>query len=61
MQLCYQGISLNVVAFLEFFRRDISAGRVESLAVVPGNPFHGGEGDVPTPFHGPSRSMSSFL
>ena len=38
---------LDIVTFLEFFRRDISAGGVEPLAVVPGDPFHGCEGDIP--------------
>jgi hypothetical protein len=47
IRLCYQGILLRVVPFLEFFRRAIIAGRVEPLIVVPGDPFHRGEGDIP--------------
>ena len=45
--LCYQGLLLNVVVFLEFFRRNIAASGVEPLVVVPGDPFHGGEGNIP--------------
>jgi hypothetical protein len=47
IRLCYQGSLLIVVIFLEFFRWNVTAGRVEPLAVVPGNPFHGSEGDIP--------------
>src|ERR1700683_2838585 len=46
IRLCYQRVLLNVVAFLEFFRRNIAAGGVESLAVVPCDPFHRSEGDI---------------
>jgi hypothetical protein len=38
---------LSVVAFLEFFRRDITTAGVKPLVVVSGNPFHSGEGDIP--------------
>src|SRR5207244_6320916 len=47
IRLCYQRLLLDVVVLLEFFRRDISAGGVEPLAVVPRDPFHGSEGDIP--------------
>ena len=50
-----------VVAFLEFFRWNITAGRMESLAVVPGNPLHRGEGDIPDAFPGPVAVDELFL
>jgi hypothetical protein len=50
IRLCYQGSLLIVVVFLEFFRWNVAAGRVEPLVVVPGDPFHRGEGDIPDAF-----------
>src|SRR6516164_3516951 len=44
--LCYQSDLLIVVVFLELFRRDTAAGGVKPLAVVPGDPFHGGDGNI---------------
>jgi hypothetical protein len=45
--LCYQCVLLGIVVFLEFLRGNIVAGRVETFVVIPGDPFHGGEGDIP--------------
>jgi hypothetical protein len=44
----------SVVAFLEFFRRNVSAHRVKALGVIPDHPFKRGEHDIidapPRPF-----------
>ena len=47
MRLCYQGFLLIVVVFLKLFRRNVTARGVETLTVIPGHPFHRGEGDIP--------------
>src|SRR5262249_59399164 len=54
IRLCYQPDLLIVVAFFELFRRNISAGGVKPIAVIPGDPLHGSDGDIanatPRPF-----------
>ena len=54
VRLIYHAFLACVVAFLEFFRRNIPACRVKALRVVPRHPFEASEHDVidaaPRPF-----------
>src|ERR1700689_3859016 len=61
IRLCYQGSLLIVVVFLEFFRWNVGAGGVEPLVVVPGDPFHRGEGDIPDAIPRPVAVDELFL
>ena len=45
-RLIYQVSPACIVVFLEFLRRNITAGRMQPFSVVPGHPFEGREHDI---------------